>query len=118
MKNTIKAGIGLSALAMTEITLAATSFDKHSQAAERNSTTTKQLDVLIMDWIGYLTGFLYLVALCIGLWWAYNILTAAGDEEKVKTGKSIILRAVLWLVAVFAINVIMKFVISALFSNA
>ena len=48
----------------------------------------------------------------------WNILTAAGDEEKVKKGKDIIIRAVFWIVAIFSINIIMKFVIEALFSNS
>lgn len=118
MKNTIKAGLGLSALAMTNIALAAwnssTSFTRGNDASQFNYGG-QTLDQQINSWLGYLTGFLLLVSVVIGLWWAFNILTAAGDEDKVKTGKSIILRAAGWLVAVFSIYMIMSFVISTLF---
>lgn len=118
MKNTIKAGVGLSALAISNVAMAANMFDKNSGGVEATIWTSKKsFDQLVLDWISYISGFLYLIAVVIGLWWAFNILTAAGDEDKVKKGKDIIVRAILWLIAVFAVSVIMRFVISALFTN-
>lgn len=116
--NTIKASIGLGLLATTNVTMAAGNVRFTNWSEERLKTTDNPLDQVITNWINYISTFLGLIAVCIGLWWAFNILTAAGDEEKVKTGKAIIIRAVLWLVAVFAVNIIMRFVISALFNNS
>lgn len=118
--NTVKASIGLGLLATTNMVMAAKSSSMFESwnSGEKLKTTDNTLDNVVINWIGYITSFLYLIAVCIGLWWAFNILTAAGDEEKVKTGKAIIIRAVLWLVAIFAINIIMKFVINALFNNS
>ena len=119
MKNTIKAGLGLGALAISQVALAAGSssnFTRNNDAGSFNYGG-QTLDKQITSWISYLTGFLLLVAVVIGLYWAFNIFTAAGDEDKVKTGKSIIIRACLGLVAVFSIYMIMSFVISSLFST-
>ena len=121
MKNTIKASVGLWLLAVSNVALAASNSSSNYtiwNEAEKLRTTNTTLDNVIINWIGYITSFLYLVAVVIGLWWAFHILTAAGDEEKVKKGKDIIIRAVFWIVAIFSINIIMKFVIEALFSNS
>ena len=121
IKNTAKASVGLWLLAVNNLVMAASNKSSSTfnqwNTADKLETTNSTLDNMIINWISYITGFLYLVALIIGLWWAFNILTAAWDEDKVKTGKSII-RAVLWIVAIFAVNVIMRFVINALFSNS
>ena len=120
IKNTAKASVGLWLLAVNNLVMAASNKSSSTfnqwNTADKLETTNSTLDNMIINWISYITGFLYLVALIIGLWWAFNILTAAWDEDKVKTGKSIIIRAVLWIVAIFAVNVIMRFVINALFS--
>ena len=122
IKNTAKASVGLWVLAVNNLVMAASNKSSSTfnqwNTADKLETTNSTLDNMIINWISYITGFLYLVALIIGLWWAFNILTAAWDEDKVKTGKSIIIRAVLWIVAIFAVNVIMRFVINALFSNS
>ena len=122
IKNTAKASVGLWLLAVNNLVIAASNKSSSTfnqwNTADKLETTNSTLDNMIINWISYITGFLYLVALIIGLWWAFNILTAAWDEDKVKTGKSIIIRAVLWIVAIFAVNVIMRFVINALFSNS
>jgi hypothetical protein len=50
-------------------------------------------DTVIQTWLGNLLSFLYLVAVLIAIWGGFNILTAAGDEEKVKKGKTILIQA-------------------------
>jgi hypothetical protein len=52
------------------------------------------------------------------LWGAFNILTAAWDEEKVKKGKTILMQAVAWLIVVFLANSIIMWVITGLFGSA
>lgn len=119
MKNTIKAWIGLTALAISNVALAVKSEDSFRwwNQATQYDYGWRSLPEQINTWLGYLTSFTLLVAVVIGLWWAFNILTAAWDEEKVKTWKSIILRAVFWIIAIFSIYMIMSFVISSLFTN-
>lgn len=58
-------------------------------------------DVVIQTWLQNLLTFLYLVAVLLGIWWGFNILTAAWDEEKVKKGKTILLQAIAWVVVIF-----------------
>lgn len=115
IRNTIAAGVGLTALALTNVTNAAPNFSNGSES--KLATTDQSLPNLITNWITTLSWFLALIAVCISLWWAFNILTAAGDEDKVKTGKSIIIRACLWLVAIFLVTVIINFVIGFLFGK-
>lgn len=117
MKNTIKAGIGLSALAVTNVTLAAGNIKFTNGSEDSIRTSERTFPQLVTDWITSLSLFLGLVAVCYGLWWGFNILTAGGDEEKVKTGKAIITRAALWLVAIFLVSVIVNTVIKFLFGG-
>ncbi len=58
-------------------------------------------DTVIQSWLANLLTFLYLVAVILGIWGGFNILTASGDEEKVKKGKTIILQAIGWVVVIF-----------------
>lgn len=127
VKNTIKASAGLGLLAISNVALATNTtstnvntnkFMTQSWQASNLQTTQNTLDVVLVKWIWYITWFLGLIAIIIGLWWAFNILTAAWDEEKVKKGKDIIIRVIFWLVAIFSINIIMRFVINALFSQS
>lgn len=124
VKNTIKASAGLGLLAISNVALAnnaaggTNKFTTQSWQASNLQTTQNTLDVVLVKWIWYITWFLGLIAIIIGLWWAFNILTAAWDEEKVKKGKDIIIRVIFWLVAIFSINIIMRFVINALFSQS
>lgn len=117
IKNTLTAVAGLSALTVSNMALAAGSASTFSKSADASQYNYggQSLTAQINTWIGWLTGFLLLVSVIIGLWWAFQILTAAGDEDKVKKGKNIIVRACLGLVAIFSIYMIMSFVISGLF---
>ena len=69
------------------------------------------LDELTVNWIVYLMWFLYLVSIVYWLYWAWHILTAWGDDEKVKKWKTIIIRAVIWIVVIFSAYTIVNFVL-------
>ncbi|RKW20595.1 hypothetical protein D8B46_09285 [Candidatus Gracilibacteria bacterium] len=69
------------------------------------------LDELTVNGIVYLMGFLYLVSIVYGLYGAWHILTAGGDDEKVKKGKTIIIRAVIGIVVIFSAYTIVNFVL-------
>lgn len=121
VKNTISAAAGLSLLAVSNTALAVSSRINDSSAFKNGSgdelqTSWLGLDSVIGNMIVWISGFLYFAAVIMGLWGAYNILTAGGDEEKVKKGKDIIIRAVLWIIAVFLVSIIMNFVISSIFT--
>ena len=73
---------------------------------------------VLNNWVGFLVGFLYFVWVVMILWAGFNVLTANGDEEKVKKWKSIIIQAVIGLVVVFIANSIVTWVITQLFGNA
>lgn len=127
VKNTIYATAGLSLLAVSNVALAASAGTTtagmnssnfySSNNASALTTSTKDAPDIVSGWLVWITWFLFFAAVIMWLWWAYNILTAGGDEEKVKKGKDIIIRAVLWIIAVFSVSIIMNFVIKALFSN-
>lgn len=128
LKNVTWAGLGLGLLAISNVALAASNWttkwlssnDFYKSADGNNSsvtTTTASLDTIAAKWISWWAWFLYFAAVIMWLWWAYNILTAWGDEDKVKKGKDIIIRAVLWLIAVFLVSSIMNFVIQSLFGQ-
>lgn len=63
--------------------------------------TSWTADNVVQVWLGNLLTFLYLVAVLLGIWWGFNILTASWDEEKVKKWKTILLQALGWIVVIF-----------------
>lgn len=78
----------------------------------------KSLDKLIENSVVYLLWFVYLIAIIYWMYWAYNILTAASDDEKVEKWKKIILRAVLWIIVIFSASIIAQFLLWNWTSNS
>ncbi len=76
--------------------------------------STESIDQSVQTMI--ITGmtFLYLIAVVYGLWWGFNILTAAWDEEKVKKWKTIIMHAIIWLVVIWLVWSIINWVVTQL----
>ncbi len=76
--------------------------------------STESIDQSVQTMI--ITGmtFLYLIAVVYGLWWGFNILTAAWDEEKVKKWKTIIIHAIIWLVVIWLVWSIINWVVTQL----
>lgn len=62
--------------------------------------------------LGFLIGLLYFVAVLFALWWGFQILTAGGDEEKVKKGKTTLIQAVIGLIVIFLASQIISWVIN------
>ena len=71
-------------------------------------------DAVIQRWIVTLMWFLTLAAVIYWLWWGFNILTAWGDEDKVKNWKTVIINACIWLVVIFLAGSVVRWVISIL----
>jgi type IV secretory pathway VirB2 component (pilin) len=61
--------------------------------------------------LGYLIGLLYFVAVVFALYGGFQILTAGGDEEKVKKGKTTLIQAVIGLVVIFLASQIVNWII-------
>ncbi len=73
---------------------------------------------VIQIWIERLLGFLYIVAVVYALWGGFQILTAAGDDEKVTKGKNIIIQALIGIVVIFLAGSIVQFVIGGILGAA
>ncbi len=80
--------------------------------------STNSADVTIQTYINNFLGFLYLVAVIIALWGGFNILTAAGDEEKVKKWKTILIQAAIWLFIIFLADSLVNFLLTKILAWA
>ena len=58
-------------------------------------------DITIQSYIEIILNFLYLIAVIYWLFGWFKILTAWDDEEKVKSGKTIIIQSIIWIVIIF-----------------
>lgn len=62
--------------------------------------------------IGNAMFVLGIVAVCYGLYGGFLMLTAGGDDGKVKTGKTILIQVAIGLVVIFLANSIVQFVLT------
>ena len=76
--------------------------------------TTWRADEVVQRYIANILWFLYLIAVLYWLWGGFNILTAGWDEDKVKTWKTIIINALLWIVVIFLVGTIVELLIKAI----
>jgi len=77
----------------------------------------KTLDVILQDWLVYLTGLLYFIAIAMMIWGGFNILTAWWEEDKVKKWKTILMQATAWLIVIFLANSLISWIITILFTK-
>jgi len=68
--------------------------------------------------LGYIIGLFYFVAVAFGIYAGFIILTGAGEEEKLKKGKSILIYVVLWLIVIFLASQIVRWIISILWDTS
>ncbi len=111
MKNIVKSGL---ALAFVGHAYAASAIDvKSTQNTTKgdNITDGNFVDTL-NNMLGFLVGLLYFIAVLFALWGGFQILTAGGDEEKVKKGKTTLIQAVIGLIVIFLASQIISWVIS------
>ncbi len=69
-------------------------------------------DSAIQTLITNAIAFLYLVAVVYGLWGWFNILTAWGNDEKVKKWKTIIIQALIGLVVIWLASSVVSWVVT------
>ena len=79
-----------------------------------NIRTEWSAEVVIQTWMANILGFLYIAAVIIAIWWGFNILTAAWDEEKVKKGKTILIHAIIGIVIIYLAGSIIEWLLIAI----
>lgn len=94
-------------------TFAALSFDTQNADTLKGGDGTDGAGG-IMDLIASFLGFVTLIAVVYCLWAGFQILTAGGDEEKVKTGRKIIIQVIIGIVVMWLAYSIVNMVIGAL----
>jgi type IV secretory pathway VirB2 component (pilin) len=104
MKNIIKitaySAVALSSVAYTNVSAVISVWNgKVKDTLKWN--WNKSITDTINNILGYLFGFLYIIAFVLILWAGAQILTAAWDEEKVKKWKTIMIQAAIGLVVIF-----------------
>ena len=111
-------------LASTAVLVAAQAQLVSAIDVEKTKTTTKGDNitdgnlVTTLDLIlGYFIGLLYFIAVLFALYGGFLILTAGGDEEKVKKGKTTLIQAVIGLAVIFLASQIVSWVISVFASG-
>jgi Type IV secretion system pilin len=69
-------------------------------------------DTAVQGLIANAMVFLGILGVCYGIWGGFQIVTAGGDEEKVKKGRTIIIQVVIGLIVIFLANSIIQWVLT------
>lgn len=69
----------------------------------------------ILTWV---ISFLYLIAVIFGIYAWFRILTAWWDEEKVKKWKTTLINVAIWIIVIFLVSVVIRWLIQVLSSDA
>lgn len=114
MKNTVKAGLyaaaGSTLLAINTVSAIDV---KGTQGTSTGDNGTDGNFITTLDtMLGYVIGLLYFVAVALALYGGFQILTAAGDEDKVKGGKTTLINAVIGLIVIFLASQIVSWIVS------
>lgn len=80
--------------------------------------TNNTADVAVQNLIGKLATFLTILAVMYALYGGFNILTAGGEEDKVKKGKTILIQALLGLVVIWLSYSIVSWLITLILPSA
>ncbi len=94
-------------------TFAALSFDQ-SRSVDKLQGGQGAGEDAIMNLIGKFLGFVTLIAVVYVLWAGFQILTAGGDEEKVKTGRKIVIQVIIGIVVMWLAYSVVKWVVGSL----
>lgn len=109
MKNALYAIAGTALVGMNSAN-AAINFTGEA-VQDKIKGTTESAEIAIQNIVGNITLFLNIIAVLYFLWWGFNILTAAGDEEKVKKGRTVIVQALIGLVVIFLASTVVEWLL-------
>jgi hypothetical protein len=112
MKKSLYAIAWLSLLAINQVNAAIdTGVNKVNTGLQWSQDTA---DVVIQKWIVNVMTYLTIAAVVYGLWWGFNILTAGWNEDKVKTWKTVIINALIWIVVIFIVGSLVRWLLGIL----
>lgn len=113
MKNILKASVATGLALQT--TFASAAIDLGGNRVQNDLRGSDQwADTAIQVLIANAITFLYLIAVVYALWGWFNILTAGGDEEKVKKGKTVLIQAAIGLVVIFLASSIVQWIVTSI----
>lgn len=110
MKNIVKAGLAGAVVAHAGV-VSAIDVDRTRGTTTGDNGTGGNFINTLDTILGYLIGLLYFVAIVFALYGGFQILTAGGDDEKVKKGKTTLINAVIGLVVIFLASSIVGWII-------
>ncbi len=102
--------ITLASLASLEQSFAAINFGG-SNVSNNIQGDSGTADTVVQKLVGNVMFFLGIVAVLYGLYGGFLILTAGGEDDKVKKGKTILIQVALGLVVIFLANSIVQWVL-------
>ena len=116
MKKIVKGGLyaaaGTSLLAVNSMNSAyANAQDSFGGNRVTTNTESGDLENVVQGYVNTFMTFLAIIAVLMILWGGFNILTAAGDDDKVSKGKTVIIQAALGLLVIFLANSIIQWVL-------
>ena len=76
-----------------------------------NDTSKNTADVTIQNLINQAMMYISILAVCYGIWGGFQIITAGGDEEKVKKGRTILIQVVIGIIVIWLAGSIVKWVV-------
>jgi len=89
-------------------------FEKVSDKLKWDELSDWKIETWIFEVVGYLLNFLYLIAFIWIVWSGFTIMTAAWDDEKVKTWRKRIIYTFVWVLVIFLAYTITKEIFSGL----
>ena len=112
-KKVLFSTLGMLLVTQNNIAMAAIGFGENNvQAGIKGSEKTA--DEAVQSLVGTAATFLAIIAVLYGIWGGFNILTAGGEEDKVKKGKTILIQAGIGLVVIWLANSIVSWLITKL----
>jgi Type IV secretion system pilin len=82
------------------------------------SGSTEGADTAVQGLVKNAMAFLAIVGVLYGIYGGFLMVTAGGDEEKVKKGRTILIQVAIGLVVIFLANSVVQFILdSVLVSN-
>ncbi len=115
MTNNIKKSLFAAAwvvlVAQNELTNAAMNFGGNAWVSQNLQGSNQSADQSIQTLIGNAMNFLYILAVVYGIWGGFQILTAAGADDKVKKGKTILTQALIGLVVIWLASSVVQWLV-------
>jgi len=118
MKNIVKAGLAGAVVAHAGVVSAIDVTSGTPGGTSGDNGTGNDFVIVLDNILGYLISLLYFIAIVFALYGGFQILTASGDEEKVKKGKTTLINAVIGLIVIFLASSIIRWVIATMTDGA